>query len=157
MRLGRPSPSLIVACIALILAGAGAAYAVSVPKKSVGPKQLRARAVKTAKLAEGAVTAPKLGATVTRVSPTASLIDGAEANAVAQCAAGERLVSGGGQVDEPAGPDTPIVASRPAVGTGGTEPADGAAAESWRVLAMNLAGGASGPTTVRAWAICLRG
>jgi hypothetical protein len=51
---------MIVAILALIVAMAGGAYAVSVPKKSVGPKQLRAGAVKTGKIRDGAVTSDKI-------------------------------------------------------------------------------------------------
>src|SRR5262245_54292650 len=39
---------------------AGGAYAVTVPKKSVGPKQLKSGAVKTGKIADGAVTGAKI-------------------------------------------------------------------------------------------------
>jgi hypothetical protein len=56
----KPSPALIVAILALIVAMAGGAYAVTVPKKSVGPKQLKAGAVKTGKIADGAVTGAKI-------------------------------------------------------------------------------------------------
>jgi hypothetical protein len=171
----RPSPALIVALIALVVATAGTTYAVSVPKKSVGPKQLRAGAVKTPKLATGAVTgakigpgavsvgqlgpgavtAAKLGPTVARFSAPMPLNQGAEGNATVQCATGERLIAGGGQVDEP-GPDTPIVLSRPALGLGGDEPANGGDYDAWRVRAVNENLGATGDTTLRAWAICLR-
>jgi hypothetical protein len=53
---------MIVAILALIVAMAGGAYAVTVPKKSVGPKQLKAGAVKTGKISDGAVTSQKLAA-----------------------------------------------------------------------------------------------
>ena len=56
----KPSPALVVAILALIVAMAGGAYAVTVPKKSVGPKQLKAGAVKTGKIADGAVTSGKI-------------------------------------------------------------------------------------------------
>ena len=58
----KPSPALIVAILALIVAMAGGAYAVTVPKKSVGPKQLKAGAVKTGKIRDGAVTSGKIAA-----------------------------------------------------------------------------------------------
>jgi hypothetical protein len=60
IRRRKPSPALIVAILALIVAMAGGAYAVTVPKKSVGPKQLKAGAVKTAKIRDGAVTSDKI-------------------------------------------------------------------------------------------------
>lgn len=60
IRIGKPSPALIVAILALIVAMAGGAYAVTLPKKSVGPKQLKAGAVKTGKIRDGAVTSAKI-------------------------------------------------------------------------------------------------
>jgi hypothetical protein len=56
-RLRRPSPAMVVACVALFVALGGASYAVTVPRNSVGPTQLRARAVTSTKLGNGAVTA----------------------------------------------------------------------------------------------------
>ena len=48
----RPSPAMVIALIALITALSGSAYAaLSVPRNSVGPRQLRAKAVSTGKLA----------------------------------------------------------------------------------------------------------
>jgi hypothetical protein len=55
--LGRPSPALIVATIALIVAMGGTSYAaLSVPKNSVGTKQLKKGAVTTSKIQQGSVT-----------------------------------------------------------------------------------------------------
>ena len=56
----KPSPALIVAILALIVAMAGGAYAAAVPKNSVGPKQLKKNAVKTGKIVNGAVTSDKI-------------------------------------------------------------------------------------------------
>jgi hypothetical protein len=51
----------VMATIAVFLALGGAATAaITLPKKSVGPKQLKAGAVKTGKIADGAVTDQKL-------------------------------------------------------------------------------------------------
>jgi hypothetical protein len=43
----RPSPAMIVALVALFVALGGTTYAVSVPKRSVGPAQIRSKAVRT--------------------------------------------------------------------------------------------------------------
>ena len=53
----RPSPALIVACIALLVALGGTSYAtvLNVPKSSVGTPQLKRNAVKAAKIAPNAV------------------------------------------------------------------------------------------------------
>ena len=52
MRLRAPSPALVVACLALAVALSGGAYAVStaLPRNSVGPAQLKANAVNSAKV-----------------------------------------------------------------------------------------------------------
>jgi hypothetical protein len=55
-----PSPAMAVALCALFVALGGASYAFTLPDDSVGPKQLRARAVTSTKLGSGAVTARAL-------------------------------------------------------------------------------------------------
>jgi hypothetical protein len=52
MRLRPPSPAMVVACLALAVALSGGAYAVStaLPRNSVGPAQLKANAVNSAKV-----------------------------------------------------------------------------------------------------------
>jgi hypothetical protein len=56
-----PSPALIVACVALILALGGVSYAAAVlPKNSVGTAQLKKKAVSAAKLKKNAVTGAKV-------------------------------------------------------------------------------------------------
>ena len=52
----RPSPAIVVACIAMVLALAGTTYAgLAIPPNSVGQKQLKANAVTSAKIRNGAV------------------------------------------------------------------------------------------------------
>jgi hypothetical protein len=51
-----PSPAMAVALCALFVALGGASYALTLPRDSVGPRQLRARAVTSTKLGTGAVT-----------------------------------------------------------------------------------------------------
>ena len=73
MRTRMPSPSMIVAMIALMVAVGGTAWAATqLPKNSVGPRQLKSQAVTPSKIKpkavtggkirSGAVTEPKLGA-----------------------------------------------------------------------------------------------
>jgi hypothetical protein len=54
----RPSPAMVVACIALIVALGGTGYAaIKLPRNSVGNKQLRANAVTSGKVRNGSLTA----------------------------------------------------------------------------------------------------
>lgn len=55
-RVPLPSPAMAVALCSLFVALGGAAYAATIPRNSVGPDQLRARAVTSTKLGSGAVT-----------------------------------------------------------------------------------------------------
>jgi hypothetical protein len=57
----RPSPSLVISLIALFVALGGTGYAaMSLPKNSVGSKQLKRKAVTNSKLASNAVTGSKV-------------------------------------------------------------------------------------------------
>jgi len=56
-RVPLPSPAMAVALCALFVALGGASYALTVPRNSVGPNQLRTHAVTSTKLGSGAVTA----------------------------------------------------------------------------------------------------
>lgn len=53
-RIGRPSPAMVIAVIALIGSLSGSAYA-ALAKNSVGPRQLKKNSVKTGKIQNGAV------------------------------------------------------------------------------------------------------
>jgi hypothetical protein len=56
-----PSPAMLVACVALVVALGGVSYAASVlPKNSVGTAQLKKKAVTGAKLKSNAVTSAKV-------------------------------------------------------------------------------------------------
>lgn len=60
-RVRRPSPALIVSVIALVVALGGTSYAAfTLPKNSVGTKQLRKGAITSTKIKNGAVTKAKL-------------------------------------------------------------------------------------------------
>lgn len=52
----RPSPALAISLVALFVSLGGAAYAVGVPRNSVGPAQLKTNAVVSTKLANDSVT-----------------------------------------------------------------------------------------------------
>ena len=59
----RPSPAMVIACAALLIALTGtsiAAVEATVPKNSVGSAQLKSNAVTAAKIASNAVTAAKI-------------------------------------------------------------------------------------------------
>jgi hypothetical protein len=57
----RPSPSMLVACVALVIAMGGTGYAaVQLPAGSVGTKQLKKKAVTGKKIAANAVTSGKV-------------------------------------------------------------------------------------------------
>jgi hypothetical protein len=57
----RPSPAMVVACIALIVALGGTSYAIqALPQNSVGGKQLKNNAVTSKKIKNGAVNSNKV-------------------------------------------------------------------------------------------------
>lgn len=59
--MGRPSPALVVACVALFVALGGTGYAaLQLPKNSVGPQQLQKGAVNPTDLANNAITGAKV-------------------------------------------------------------------------------------------------
>ena len=58
--MARPSYPVVASTLALVVSLGGGAYALSVPKNSVGTRHLKAGAVKTSKIADGAVKTPKL-------------------------------------------------------------------------------------------------
>ena len=62
MRIPRPSPALVISCVALGVALGGTSYAtvLNVPKNSVGTAQLKSSAVTNGKLASNAVTSAKV-------------------------------------------------------------------------------------------------
>jgi hypothetical protein len=88
LRLRKPSPSLVISCIALFVALSGSGYAVIVlPKGSVGTKQLRNNAVKSAKIANNQVTGADVNeATLGEVPSAASagLLDGIDSTGFLQ-------------------------------------------------------------------------
>jgi len=57
----RPSPAIVISCLALFLALTGSAFAVGIAKNSVRSPQIADGTVRTVDLHDGAVTTPKLG------------------------------------------------------------------------------------------------
>jgi hypothetical protein len=125
----RPSPALVVACLALGVALSGTSYAdiLSVPLGSVGTGQLKANAVVSSKVKNGSLLAvdfkpgelPGGGYEIVRErSDVTNLI----LNSVAvNCPAGKRAVGGGGGTTSGIVPgDGPyVVLSQPFDGGGG--------------------------------------
>jgi hypothetical protein len=71
----------------------------------------------------------------------------------ASCKPGERIVGGGGKLIGLPEQDSRLLSSRPGIGDGSAEPAQGATFDSWRVVARTDDPAGS---TVRAYALCLK-
>lgn len=71
--IGRPSPAMVVAIAALVLAMVGTGYAaINLPKKSVGTAQLKVNAVTNAKIKNKTITGKKLNLKKLGVVPNAT-------------------------------------------------------------------------------------
>jgi hypothetical protein len=169
-----PSPSMVVACTALIVALGGTGYAASqLPPKSVGREQLRNGAVGNLQIRDGAVTKGKLHSSAVSSAaildrsvqakdlassaipaPTAvvhqasgdGIAPGAVGAVSAQCDAGERATGGGGGF---AGPPTTNDKMLDSLPVGDERPM-----VRWRVSLFN--GGTEVRTPV-AYVVCGRG
>jgi hypothetical protein len=107
----RPSPAMVVACIALIVALGGTSYAIqALPKSSVGSKQLKNNAVTSKKIKNGAVNANKVknGSLLSADFKAGQLPAGPQGPRGPQ---GERGVQGVQGVQGPAGPITRLLPS----------------------------------------------
>ena len=92
VRIGRPSPALVVATIALIVALGGTGYAAfKLPANSVGTKQLRKGAVTPSKIKTGAVN----GAGVKNKSLTGADINLKKLGTVPQATSAARALVAG--------------------------------------------------------------
>jgi hypothetical protein len=127
--LRRPSPALVVACVALIVALSGTSYAqvLRVPFNSVGTKQLRPNAVVSSKVTNHSLLAVdfetgQLGVRGYEIVRGESEVTDQVFNSVAiSCPAGKRAIGGGGGTAGGIIPgDGPyVVVSQPFDGGGG--------------------------------------
>jgi hypothetical protein len=170
----RPSPALVVACTALVVALGGTGYAATqLPPDSVGRVQIREGAVGSAQLRDGAIRAQDMSAgsvaskqvqdhsvrardlasgvipprstTAVRQSGGEAVAPGAVGAASVGCAAGERMQGGGGGFAGPPTTNDKVVDTLP-VGLDGPAPR-------WRVSLFN---GGTEPRTPVAYVICTR-
>jgi hypothetical protein len=155
----RPSPALLVACLALFIAlGSGTYAAVKLKANSVKTKNIKNGAVTEKKIANGAVTNAKLAAdakgttgltTVTTRRVSASLGPtggGAGVDLTASCQSGERAVGGGGLINNDDTFEVTLLASHP------SPDADGSTPTGWTVR-FQITGIAH---TVTTYAVCAK-
>lgn len=180
--LSRPSPALVVASLALVVALGGTSYAaITLPKNSVGTKQIKKNAVTTSKIKKNAVTTSKVkngsllardfksgqlpkgpagppgdpgvafGELSYRVSDTFENLAGKQTFAEAVCDDGTFAIGGGGILSS-SGVGQDINSSYPSDGSGdGTSGTAG-----WTVYADNQAAAdpQTDPQTVTAYVVC---
>jgi hypothetical protein len=161
LHVSRPSPAMIVAIVALIVAMGGSAYAAhkigskNLKKNAVTTKKIKDAAVTSTKIANGAITPGKLakGAVglVMRQGPDTTVPANGFAKAEISCNPGERATGGGVYNESNVSSDfvtssypTPNPTSRPPTGNGQTP-------TGWRVWIRDTSGG---PQTVNAYVIC---
>jgi hypothetical protein len=159
----RPSPAMVVAICALIVALGGSAYAAGkigshqIKKNAVSTKKIKDGAVTGSKIANNAITGGKLAAgavgTVMRQGPTTT-IPGATAKSVeVNCKPGERATGGGVYNESNVG--SLLVTSSYPLPNPSTAPAtgDGQTPNGWRVWISNTLPGGSN-RDVNAYVIC---
>jgi hypothetical protein len=166
LRLRPPSPALVIACLALAVSLTGGAYAVStaLPRNSVGPAQLKANAVNSAKVQNRSLRAVDFGigqipkgppgpagaagpqgppgtSGVQQISSTGPSSSAAKSFQV-DCPSGKRALGGGGTLTG-AITNTFLSTSRPTdAGTG------------WIAAGRESTGGNAGSWAVQAWVVC---
>ena len=155
-RVGLPSPALIVGVVAVVLALGGSATALNgtrtvqandLKNNSVTARAIRADAVRESEIQAGAVQDAELGTIVSR-KDTNSLADGSSGRVDVQCDPGERMIGGGGNVQQSA-PDAIYHGDNP------TNPVNGTTFNTWEAHATNAAGNLAN-VDVNVWAICLQ-
>jgi hypothetical protein len=167
MRLRPPSPALVVACLALAVSLTGGAYAVSsaLPRNSVGPAQLKANAVNSAKVQNRSLRAVDFGigqipkgppgpagaagpqgppgtSGVQQISSTGPSNSTSPKTFQVDCPSGKRAIGGGGTLLG-ATTNTFLSTSRPSdAGTG------------WIATGRESSAGNAGNWAVQAWVVC---
>ena len=173
----RPSPAMVLAVFALLFAMVGTAVAgpdaltraitkskvkkvsakqanKAIDQRASGLSVANANTANTANtVANGAVTAPKLGVIVTRVAEV-DVADGTGNATNATCQPGERLISGGVRLVGSTADDFQITASRPQTAAA-ADPVDGEVPTQWRGAGFNPAGGV-GTVPLRVFANCIQ-
>ena len=163
LHVSRPSPAMVVAVIALIVAISGTAYAAGkigtkqLKKNAVSTKKIKDDAVTAAKLANNAVTGAKLAngavGTVVRVGPDVTVGANTYGRADASCNPGERA-TGGGAFNESNVSTFSVTSSYPTTAQTPTSrplAANGQTPTGWRVWMRDTSGG---PQVVNAVVVC---
>jgi hypothetical protein len=157
-RIHLPSPAMVVACLALVVALGGTGYAaVKIPPDSVGRSAIREGAVGTAQVRDGSLQAKdfKEGVLPVLPKPATSTVRQASGDAVpagavgavsAACLAGERATGGGGGFAGPPTTNDNVVDSLPVGGE--------AVPSKWRISLFN---GGTAPRTPVAYVLCAKG
>ena len=125
----RPSPALVIACLALLASLSGTSYAnvLKIPFNSVGTSQLRANAVVSSKVKNGSLLAidfkdGQLGTRGYEIVTGRNEVGNEISNSVSvACPTGKRVIGGGGGTAGAivAGDGPYVVVSRPFEGGGG--------------------------------------
>jgi hypothetical protein len=149
----RPSPAMVVAVIALIVAISGTAYAAG----KIGTKKIKNNAISTQKIKDNAVTGSKLATgavgTVMRQGPTTTIPGGSAKSVEVNCKPGERATGGGVYNESNVG--SLLVTSSYPLPNPSTAPAtgDGQTPTGWRVWISNTLPAGSN-RDVNAYVIC---
>jgi hypothetical protein len=163
--------SNVVALLALMVAMSGTAYALAIPKNSVGSKQIKNNSVKTKDVQDGSLlesdfkagevpAGPKgppgtVGtATVQFAQAAADLANGAETSLDVHCLSGQMAIGGGTRGDLTNSELTKVTASRPIISQGNSgAPDDNGTFTGWRGTFVNENNGAGIRPEV--WVICV--
>ena len=178
---GRFTSAHVIAVIALVVALGGTGYAaLTLPKDSVGAKQIKKNAVNSAKVRNGSLrkgdfkkgqlpagkqgptgatgpTGPTgaFGAVTTQFKQGAEIPDGMSARVDVYCPAGERGIGGGVRGDREDSEATAVTSSRPAIAADNSEPpASGQSFTGWRATVANVPGGVTTGIQPEIWVVC---